>query len=85
MVSILNKKSTIIRKENTVVSGKICLGAGSPVAPVRNPAASAPISPAQAKVVENTAEYVLIELQCQCGEVMNLKCNYADIAIPGLS
>lgn len=81
MVSMLNRKSKIIKKHQTAASGSICLGAGSPVAPVRNSASSAPVSTAQATVIENTESYVVIELTCSCGDKIKLKCNYADLAI----
>lgn len=85
MVAVVKKKSMIIKKDKIFSSGKICLGAGNSVAPVRNTAESAPILASQAKVVENTAEYVVLELTCQCGTAMRLRCNYADITLPGLA
>lgn len=76
--------SGILRKEQVQVSGSVRLGSGSLVAPVRTHETPAQADTcatdqnyeAEAKVLESTAEYVLVEVQCKCGEKMQLKCRY---------
>ena len=72
-----NKVSRVLKKDEVTVEGQRHLdvaGSGTNMQQGRVAAASA----AQARVVENSSEFAVIEVTCSCGEKTQLKCLYAN-------
>ena len=78
----------VLKGDQVLVSGSVCLETGSSLAPVRTSApsdggahASAKPGHAQeASIVETTDQYAVIEVVCSCGSTTRLQCNYAEVA-----
>ena len=78
----------VLKGDQVLVSGSVCLETGSSLAPVRTSAssedgahASAEQGHAQeASIVETTEQYAVIEVVCSCGSTTRLQCNYAEMA-----
>lgn len=78
----------ILKGDQVLVSGSVCLDTGSSLAPVSTSAPSEgdahtstePGHAQQAGIVETTDQYVVIEVVCSCGSTTRLQCNYAEMA-----
>ncbi len=72
-----DKVSRVLKKDEVTVEGQRHLdvaGSGTNMQQGRVAAASA----AQARVVENSSEFAVIEVTCSCGKKTHLKCLYAN-------
>ena len=59
------------------LQGQCRIETAGPIPPSQQePETNPSTSPAQARVIENHADYAIIELTCSCGCVTNLRCNY---------
>jgi len=73
---------SVLKKSQVQVCGAVRVPAGVAVAPVRAESSAsdrphtARTQAAQARVVEATGEYAVIEVTCGCGEQMQIRCNY---------
>ena len=79
----------VLKGDQVLVSGSVCLETGSSLAPVRTSAPSdgahastEPGHTQQANIVETTEQYAVIEVVCSCGSTTRLQCNYAEVAAP---
>ncbi len=78
----------VLKGDQVLVSGSVCLETGSNFASVRASAPSEGDAHAsaeqghaqQASIVETTDKYAVIEVVCSCGSTTRLQCNYAEIA-----
>ncbi len=78
----------VLKSDQVLVSGSVCLETGSSLAPVRTSAPSEgdahsstePGHAQQASIVETTDQYVVIEVVCSCGSTTRLQCNHAEMA-----
>lgn len=69
----------ILKSDDVKLEGQFHLdveNAGLDVPKQRAAASSAP----QVRILENQAEYAVIEVTCSCGTTMSLKCEYAGAA-----
>jgi len=72
-----DKVSRVLKKDEVTVEGQRHLDvAGSRTNMQQGRVAAA--SAAQARVVENSSEFAVIEVTCSCGKKTHLKCLYAN-------
>jgi len=69
----------IIKADSVTLKGRIQLGAAAGKA-IKDK--NAVLSPSQARIVETSGEYAVIEVTCPCGTKMYLKCEYASAQPP---
>jgi len=71
------KVSRVLKKDAVTVEGQRHLdvaGSGTNMQQGRAAVAGAP----QAKIVENSSEFAVIEVTCSCGRKSHIKCQYAN-------
>jgi hypothetical protein len=69
----------ILKSEDCKLEGKFLLDIARVALdlPKRTiPASSAP----QVRMLENNPEYAVIEVTCSCGEIISVRCEYADVS-----
>jgi hypothetical protein len=75
---------TILKKQQVKEGGRFRIPArpvgATGVAGIPRPATAG--GTPQAKVVENTADYAILEVICGCGQTLYIQCNYAPPGSP---
>lgn len=67
----------IIKKERITLSGTVRINPGERNAPVRpTTPRTVPPGPVQARIVESSRDYAVIEVVCSCGCKTNIQCQY---------
>lgn len=75
---------TVLKQQQFKTEGRCRL----PIRAVGTPAAPAAVRPAggtgtpQVKLVENTADYAILEVICGCGQSLFIQCQYSAPASP---
>lgn len=82
---MLMESVTVLKHQNVKAEGRYRLpvrvsGAGPSPAAVR-PGAG-PMGTPQVKLVENTADYAILEVICGCGQSLFIQCQYSPPASP---
>lgn len=67
----------ILRGDNVRIQGWRTLGMGLDLPGPENHRVSSPKQTKRVAIVQNNPEFTLIEVTCNCGEKMHLKCTYA--------
>lgn len=73
-------KSAVIKNSQAKITGKVKLEKGrlKPCCSADSNGEKVSTPPKQVSVVETTKDYILLEIGCECGNSIKLKCNYAD-------
>lgn len=84
------KLVTVLKADQVLVSGTVCLDIGGGIAPVRTAAstqatAHAGVVAQQARIIESNDEYAILELTCSCGTKTHIQCNYSQLTGAGES
>lgn len=76
---MMYKTVDVIKKKKAHICGAVRLCAGEKNAPVRptTPSRAAPQGTIQARLIDSTSEYALIEVVCSCGAKTQIQCRYA--------
>jgi hypothetical protein len=80
---MIHKPVTVVKNEQVVVEGNICIKLGSDIESAVVPTGVASMGPGeieQARVIESNEQYAIIEIVCSCGAKSHVQCNYGDIA-----
>jgi len=68
----------IIKKDKIKLSGTVRVIPGERNAPVRpTTPRTVPPGPVQARIVESSSDYAIIEVVCSCGCKTHIQCQYA--------
>lgn len=74
-----NLTGQILKGNEVELQGRFVLGSGPAAQNQINkkPANSAP----QARIVQNSPEFVIVEVTCPCGTKTNIKCEYNTLSV----
>ncbi len=67
----------VLRNGNVKVDGRYRLEVGGAAGGGRNVARSADHRPPKARIIRKESDFAIIEVACGCGEVIQIRCNYA--------
>ncbi len=81
---------TVLKADQVLVSGTVCLDVGGGIAPVRTATSTQTTAHAgsavqQARIIESNDEYAILELTCSCGTKTHIQCNYSQLTGAGES
>ncbi|MBN2136666.1 MAG: hypothetical protein JW720_02555 [Sedimentisphaerales bacterium] len=71
-----NTQGNILKSAEVTVSGSFKLDAAQPTHAIPPQQTKKHNVPPNARIIENTPEYAVIEITCPCGEKTHLKCDY---------
>jgi hypothetical protein len=74
-IAMDSQTGRVLKADEVKIEGTYRLDINRPVKRAANPGTSVSSSP-QVRIVENNAEYVVVELTCGCGNKTRVRCEY---------